>query len=118
MKQNIRTMKAYIHIHNDEYFCHRRVMAEIEIEGVPTVNTCLYMGENVQRQLEAAMSDFYKKFHHEGWVDTYGRPDIDGRYSVEDCIWVWDTCWAMDEDGVYRLHIELNDTWKKKEELI
>lgn len=106
-------MKAYIHIHNDEYFCHRAVMAEIEIEGVPAVNSCLYMSEDAQKHLEAAMVDFYKNHHREGWPDAYGSPGYRCVYSVEDCIWVWDTCWAMDNDGVFRLHIELNDEWRK-----
>lgn len=101
-------MKAYLHIKNDGYFCHPRVSATISIDGVPQIGSVFHMEEAVQTILEEAIVEYYKRHPvREGCVGDYGELQS-GQCCINEYIYVYDTLWKADDDGVYRLHIELD----------
>lgn len=104
-------MKAYLHIHNTWEFCHKEVMAEIEVDNRPMVGDIFWMGEEVQDELEKKIVAYVNSANSSCQRDAYGERNTFRPFGVclDDCIHIVNVLWKRHEDGKYYMHIELYD---------
>lgn len=103
-------MKAYLHIANGSYFCHKKIMTEIEIDGAPQKGAVFYMNERTQEYLEKKIKEFNDKAREKGFAYDYMQLESeDGTVDLDEYFYVKETAWITDETEKYRLHIELTD---------